>query len=403
VRAQAISRVHFFGDELFVEEPATSATPGYYPAPATPGFLETFDNPRTLEGRWIPGNGQWHVRDGHLEQYELQGLSRVQVAGEGGKYFMFECAVRFPEGAMEQAGCATTDLVFGLDPRKKTWFFLPRFRNESNEKHYPLPEDFDWTGWHTLRLECNGLQYRTWVDGIRAGEVMGSGVYSPVRPELFARGPAMFDGALYTRGWDGVGDLIDDWAQAECGTPPRGRWVQRKTGLLATPPEEALLPPAGEPEWPSHFHEEAHAFKGDLLQHFEWTAQVVPRTNGDGAEVGIYALYADEANWLRVAVDAGCAQITVTGMRDGGKLPSQTFPIRHRENRLYSPEENGVNLRVAKLPGEVVLVVEGTEHLRIPGDWPRAQVGLFTHGTSAYFRGILLYDRGGDPIPVAAP
>ncbi|WP_320178472.1 family 43 glycosylhydrolase [Roseovarius pacificus] len=403
-RSQAIDRVCFFGDELVVDGPTTAATPGYHPLPAAPTFIDTFDDPRELETRWIPGRGQWQIRDGRLEQYEAQGFARIQAIGEGGKYFMFECAIRFPEGATEQAGCATSDLVFGLDPGRKTGFFLPRFRNESNEKHFPLPADFDWAGWHTLRLECNGLQYRTWLDGVDTGKVMGSGVYSPVRPEFFARGPAMFDGAVYTRGWDGVGDLIDDWGHADCGTPQQGRWVQRKSGLLATPPRESVSPAPGEAELPAFFHEEAHAFKGDLLDHFEWAAQVVPRTHGEGAELGLYALYADETNWLRVAVDAHCKQLTVTGTRDGKPLAKRNMPLCLRVNRRYSTEENGVNLRIAKLPGEVVVLADGTEHLRIAGDWPRAQVGLFTLGTSAYFRGVVLYDRsGGESIAPVLP
>jgi hypothetical protein len=307
-------------------------------------------------------------------------------------------SVRFPEQGGRQAGAASPELVFGLDREQNTWFYMPRFRNVSEERHFPLPENFNWTGWHTLRMACNGLRYRLWLDGAFAGETLGSGVLSSVRPELFARGPAQFDGVAYTIGWDGVGDLVDDWAAAYCGTAAQGHWTQRDGGLLGEPVPEDGTGEAQRSPLPLHFHEEAHVFKGDLLDAFEWTVQVVPAPGEKDmpeARVGMYALYADEANFLRVAADHGFRRVEVSGMRGGEPLAPRTARVPRRERRAGPPGRDGYNLRVVKLAERVILFAEGREILELPGAWPAAQAGLFTHGMACYFRGVTLFDRGG--------
>ncbi|MFP4501831.1 MAG: family 43 glycosylhydrolase [Candidatus Hydrogenedentota bacterium] len=391
-RSQAIDRVHFFGDELVVDGPTTAATQGYHPPPAQPTFMDTFDTDGLLGDDWVVERGEWFVEDGALVQPAQNGLSRVRCAGTGGQFFQFEASVRFREEAGHQAGIATTELIFGLDRTRHSWFVMPRGRNDAEEQHHRLPENFAWDGWHTLRLAANGLQSRLWIDGIEADTVMGSGVYAPVRPELFARGPARFDGVTYTRGWDGVGDLVDDWAAADSGSEAQGKWVQQREGLLGY----ADTPPVEEASGPAWFHREAHVFKGDRLPAFEWTVQVVPEEAAaapEDARAGVYALYADRENFLRVAVDPAFSRIEVAGMRDGEAVAPRAMDIPPRPHRRTPLSESGGNLRIVKLRDRVILFAAGHELMTIEGAWPPAQAGLFADGVRCRFRGIMLFER----------
>lgn len=379
-RMQAIDRVHFFDRELFVEGPTTPRTPGYHPPPALPTYGDGFDDADTVTKNWIIENGEWRVQGGLLHQDSMVGFAGARCAGGGGTSFIFETALRLDAARGYQAGIISSELIFGLDKEKKSWFAQPRFRYDAIEEHHELAGYFDWSGWHTLRVEKNGLTNYVWLDEVQVGRAVGSGFLSDTRPGLFSRGAAAFDGVMYTRGWDGAGNPTFDWVAADCGTPPTGKW---------TPSERGLTVARGDGE--------SRVFRGDLLDVYEWSVQVVPGLNtGSNGEVGAYAAYSDESNFVRVAADPQFKRITISGKRNGESIESLSAEVVPRKHRARTPEENGYNLRMVKLPDRIVVFVDGIESLAVPGSWPASQVALFASAASCRFAGVCLYDRSGD-------
>lgn len=380
-RNQAIDRVHFFDQEVYVEGPTTAATRGYHPAPAAPTFQDCFDGDGALGDTWEIESGDWRQNGGRVLQVAENGFASARCAGNGGKYYLFEAAVRFLEGGT-QAGVLTSDILVGFDRDQKTWFSQPRFRYSEKERHQPLPQYFDWDGWHTLRIERNGSRYRVWIDEVQSVSVSGSGFFPGVRPGLFTRGPAAFDGVTYTQGWDGGEDPLFDWDAAECGTAKAGVWSSCDRGVRGVPENG-----------------EACAFKGDLLDAFEWSVQVIPEpAAAGGAEpplVGVYGVYADPDNYLRIGADPGFASLTLQPRRNGADEPPVVVAPAPTRPRAHPPEQSGYNLRVVKLAERVIVLVEGREVAELAGTWPGAQVGLFTRGTPCRFVGISLFERSG--------
>jgi len=380
VRSQAIDRVHFFDRELFVEGPTCPRTPGYHPLPAMPTFHDFFDTGEALSDAWIVENGEWRVIGGHATHEPGTGPGVARCAGAGGRFYLFETVFRIPEDGGYQAGVATGDVFIGLDREDKSWFAQPRFRYDPKESRWKLASYFDWSGWHTMRIECNGYSYRVWLDEISLKAVPAAGYITDVRPALFARGRAVFDNVSYTLGWDGAEDPIFDWAAAACGTPATGDWTSCERGIRVVPGDG-----------------EARVYKGDLLDCFEWAVQVIPETtaseNGAAPEVGVYAAYADEANHLRITANPQFTALHISGVKNGKSFSREPVPVPERVFRYRAPEENGHNLRIVKLSKCVLIFVDGQETASEPGSWPPAQVGLFATGAPCRFAGISLYDR----------
>lgn len=104
------------------------------------------------------------------------------------------------------------------------------------------------------------------------------------------------------------------------------------------------------------------------------------------------------------------ASWTATYRRDGDwkPLPSGTSfdPILADALRLEIGEDGDevgalsvhvlgkstYNLRTVKLPGEVIIFVDGKEVLRVPGGWPPSRVGLTTRNMEATYDGLLRFD-----------
>lgn len=379
-RSQAIDRFHFFDRELYIEGPTCARTPGYHPPPALPTFHDFFDTGDALSDAWIVENGDWRVIGGQATHEPGNGPGIARCSGPGGRFYLFEAAFRIPEDGGYQAGLATGDMFIGIDRENKSSFAQPRFRYDPKESRQKLAPYFDWAGWHTMRLECNGYSYRVWLDEIPLNAVPAAGYITDVRPALFARGRAVFDNVTYTLGWDGAEDPIFDWGAASCGTAASGVWNSCERGLRG-------IPDGGE----------ARTFKGDLLDVYEWAVQVVPETtattNDTSPEAGVYAVYADEAHYLRVTADPGFTTLRISGARDGQPFFREPLTITRRAVRYRTPEENGYNLRIVKLPRRVIVFVEGQEVASVPGAWPPSQVGLSAAGAPCRFAGISLYDR----------
>ncbi len=386
LRSQAIDRVLFLDRELLIDGPTTAVTPGTHLDPSLPLFRDLFHRIGPLAAPWLPREGEWSVMNGELHQTRQQGLCRANLDVPAASNYVFESGLRFLDKDSRQAGVVAWEngredaLYVGLDRSQNAWFWVRRHGFVIRTETFPLSGQFNWDGWHHLTTIKNGSVIEVLLDGIPApgnpcvpAEDCGAG-----RPGLATRnGAAAFDGAVYSIGWDEFDGNIRGWSDARCGTPVTGVWNASDQGLSA----EAV---SGE----------ARAFKGDLMETGEFSVQVRPGQAGTDAECGIYPLYADEKNYVRVTVDGDMTRVVVCGKCNDTLLPEQSAKITPRQRRTASLRDGGCNLRALRLENRLVLFVDGVETLAVPGVWPPSQVGLFTVGTACRFNGITCYARG---------
>ncbi len=387
-RSQGVDRVHFLGPELYVDGPTTARTPGYHPSPAMPVFRDNFDLDGALAGPWRTNGGTWCVSGGGVRQSEGQRLCMANLDAPEARNYLFSSGLRFegPEG--RQIGIIAWEngrehaLYVGLDRREKNWFWVSRKEFVIHTEVFPLPDGFNWEGWHSLGVEKNGARVKVLLDGIPAPgkPVITLADDRPGHPGIVTRNSAaLFDGVMYSIGWDEWDGGIQGWGAAADGTPASGVWGDTKEGLAAEFPEG-----------------EARAFKGDPLEGYEFSVLVTPEGGRGGAESGCYAVYADNANWLRVALDAALTKVRVTGMCAGAETPPVEAPLKVREHRIGNVNDTGCALRVVRRADGVVVFADGLEVTTVPGRWPASQPGLFTSGVPCRFNYITHFWRDPD-------
>ena len=393
VRAQAVDRVLFLDRELLIDGPTTSATSGTHPDPAPPAFRDLFDRDGPLAGPWLPAGGDWSVTGGEARQTNPSGLCRATMTVPAATNYMFESGLRFLDKDSRQAGIIAWEngresaIYVGLNRRENTWFWVRRRGFVIRTEVFPLSNGFNWDGWHHLAVLKNGCVLEVLLDGIPApgnpsipADDCGAG-----RPGLVTRnGAAAFDGVVHALGWDEYDAAIRGWSAAACGSPVAGVWGADGRGLIAEPASG-----------------EARAFKGDLTGEGEFSVQLRPEQAGAGIECGAYPVYADEDNFVRVALDEDMTRVSVSGKCGGTPIPGLSAIITPRARRAASLREGGCNLRALRLDNRLVLFVDGVETLAVPGAWPPAQVGLFAAGAPCRFNGITCYARGKAGAPPA--
>ena len=366
-RAQAIDRVHFFGRELFAEGPTCAASPGWHPVPAMPGFQDLFEDDVDPATRWDL-SGEWRQANGELHAPDTPGPAEAFARMRPAENYILEAVLRHRGGDAGRLGviargtekCAA--LRIGFDRAAKAWFCEAP---DQARRAVPLPSGFNWNGPHTLRVEVNAGGLAALLDGV-ALDLAGAGIAEgfPVSAGLFAEDcDAAFDSFMRTRGWDEWGGGIRGWRDA--------------SGQAKSAGPGGLRLDAGE-----------CCFKGARLPQYEFAAQL--RADGCG---GIYALFADEANWLRAAADAAFRELRVTGKRGGEVLPETVFPIPERIHRACDASVNGNNLRAVKLGDRVILFAEGAELGSIQGPWPDARPGLFAGNGPCIFDALTCFER----------
>jgi len=381
MRCQAIDRAHFFGRELVVMPPTSASMPGMTQPPAAASFMDLFEEER-LSDNWTAEKGQWHIEQGCLLQTRDNGTQRITLDMPPHQNFLFEAGVQLQGEHTGAAGMALYSgkrkpLAFlGIDRKAQGWFCMIGHERETS----PLPEDFNWDGWHAMRLLKNGSEITCCINGIPAP---GKSVFnlpdaSSLRVGLFTdNAEAAFDGVVYTVGWDEYGRHIRDWGDSIAGKPSTGQWRVDENGMSVTAEDE-----------------ESCIFKGDLLDNFEWSVQVVPANPTPESAFGVYGLYCDADNYLRLSLNNAMNALTVIG--SGEEHPPLTFHVRLREQRLSSVEASGLNLRVVRAGGRIVVYVDGIETANLDDVWEAAQVGLFAEKTECSFDGITFYDRNAD-------
>jgi GH43 family beta-xylosidase len=329
-KSQAVDRVHFFDDKLYVDGPTAPHTPGFPPPPRLPTVRDLFeDADRTRLGApWQVDEGAWTVQSGEVRQTRRTGRKQARIEAPAGTNLLFQAGLRFSGGRGGRVGVVLEEtdgdgrLSVALNRAEGTWQWR---RGDADGRSFALPSDFDFSAYHRLRLTKNAGHVRVSIDGRPAPGTPGieTELDGTVRPGLFTDGAAgTFDGVTYTRGWDEYDAEISGWRASD----GEGAWRTDSTGLHQTEARGAQ-----------------RAVKGDALERYEFSAQVYGELRGDAARsesrhMGILPVYIDEANWLRAAIDPARHHLVVEQMRDGTIEERWTVELADTK-RLY-PDAN---------------------------------------------------------------
>ena len=328
-RQQAIDRVHFFDRRLYVDGPTSAASAGYHPVPSPPAVLDLFDAPdgSALAGHWSSAAGQWAIQDKSLEQTQPEGRGLNRVAASRASQYLAEVNVRLRDGAAREGGLlaywrdAGNWLAVTLDASHGTWNVRRAENRVENLVRTPLPTNFNFQVWHTLRATKNGSEFEVWIDdrpAPGAASPVATGFGAPGVPGLFTESTcAGFDGFIYTIGWDETGAAIRNWGPGLNGGAPQGLWSVGSQGLV----QRGTVGPC-------------RVFKGDPADEYEFTAQLTQdgqvAPDGGTHRMGMLPVYVDDQNLLQADIDLVRGELRVSGRRAGEALPVRAAPLPRR-------------------------------------------------------------------------
>ena len=336
VPGSGLDRIFFFGDEMVVDGPTTSSTPGYHPTPAQPTFSDLFEGVDALG--WVFGEGDWRVENGALRQSSAMGRGKAYLQQKPAAHYLFETYIRLPENGEGEIGVVAysdgdRDLIISLNPAQHTWTYRLEPGSMIPDR-FKLPAPFRWKEalpsidvegrpLHRLRVTKNAGNFKVMLDDFLLTptpiETQLSGLSIP---GLYCRNTAAeFDGVTYTVGWDEQGEQITGWGTAADGTLAGGKWKLHKEDGL----EQKRHSTTG------------RVFKGDLLDQYEFTvnARTDKLEEGKVRLYGVFPVFAGSENYLKAMIDTRNRELVVSGMRNGKpvgpfmKSLARRIPHRH--------------------------------------------------------------------------
>lgn len=332
---QGINRVFFFDRELFVDGPSGARPVQYQPAPYRATFADRFDTHRMdhlgtrHDQDWRYDGGLWHVEEEEARVSQgwdfgvpPAGTARAFPRTRPAENYLFEAWVRSLPGNQAPYGIVAWRqdeghwLHITLVPEKGAWEWRLRFPTGVTVGGGSLPEGFEHTAYHKLRITKNAGNFHLWIDHLLAtadGPIQ-AGPAGAGLPGLLSEGAlAAFDAVVYTIGWDEYDGQITGWqgSSQPSGPPQTGG----KTGIVLDGREEAQF-----------------RSKGDQLAACEFDLQLTALDTPvpDAASMGIHAVYVDEDNFLRVSMDPASQTLTAEGWRGGAPVGPWTAPLAHR-------------------------------------------------------------------------
>ncbi len=377
----SIDRVLFFDRKLYVDGPTSSI--GQYSRhsfalpPGVPTVGDNFDISGQLQAHWEEISSVWSVEDGHAVQREDKSHQRLVVDSIPATHYLTEVGVKLNVGDSKRAGALAyykgrdNWLAVGLDQERRSWFRTIERHGVASTEHFSLDAEFKFSAFHTIRVTKNSSRFSVSIDGIPApGEADFSTPFSgPGLPGLYTdQAEALFDGFIFTVGWDETDDKITGWGNAPSGAQALGSWSVGERGLRATNLTGANT-----------------IYKGDAIPYYEFIAQITPSSASSNTPkaAGICPVYVDASNWLLAVIEG--EHLKVYGVKDGRALEELVTSVDHAES---------YNLRAVKSADAVRVFVNGSLKLTVPAVWPISSVGLFADQQEVLFNGISLIRHG---------
>ena len=231
----------------------------------------------------------------------------------------------------------------------------------------------DYSAYHKIRVSKNSGNFDIRIDDmIPPGHTTivtaldGAGI-----PGIYTdNAAAAFDGVIYTIGWDEFDSGVTGWGDNANGVAAQGSWVESANGITMS-------------------NGTGYAFKGDLMQQYEFSTQVYKEGATDG-RMGIFALAIDLDNHVFAAIDTVTNELVVGGVKNGDALSEQRASVANKDD---------YNIRAVKLMDRVIVFVDGVEKITLNESFAAAQPGLWVQSMSARYNGILVYRTDTDVLP----
>ncbi len=374
-KSQAIDRILFFDRKLHVTGPSCNlpefSAGTYTPPPASPTLGDLFNEGTALADHWNILSGTWGI-DGGQARSMSPGENRALIRSRPARHYLVEAGVRMADSAAQRAGLtayykdADNWLAVGFDQSGGGWYYQKMEHGIVQSALYPLDGNFNFTVYHHLRVTKNDSAFEVQIDDRPApgNPVIGTNFDGEGLPGFYTdNASACFDGFVYTIGWDEWDEGIRGWGNAA------GDWAVGSGGIETA---------AGIGT--------SRIFKGDWLSQYEFMVQATDISEaaqgGNSREMGIYAIFTDDQNWLRAGIDRGAGRLKVYGMKDGV------------ETTLYDASvdiADSYHLRVIRREGGVRLFVDGQLAAATADVWGASQVGLYARNLAARFNGITCF------------
>ncbi|VGO20599.1 glycoside hydrolase family protein [Pontiella sulfatireligans] len=407
-RGTGLDRVFFYNDEMVIDGPTTANTPGYHPPPAKPTFADSFASSGSAAWaeRWSAAGGAWATTNGVMRQAETKGLARAYIKRPPAANYLFETSIRITSMEKGMRGAAgvvawsdgKTDMLIGINPVTRTWEYHLE-PGGGSPRRQSLPSAFQWSEapkgidaaaapLHRLRITKNGAYFEVWLDEmlLTPGKPLITELHGAGVPGLFCSGAAAeFDGVVYTVGWDEHAEYITDWGSAADGTQPSGEWRHDKDDGL----EQCRHSVPG------------LAFKGDLLDQYEFTVNLETEKLEEGKErlYGVFPVFANRDNYLKAVIDTRGRQLLVSGKlngRDIGQI-AKTLQRQIVHRHLFDDETAYRDIAAWVYQLRSQSVVSALDVRWLEGDFEHLRQEFFVPSDDMLIRYAKL-DRGREPM-----
>ncbi len=165
-RVLAIDPMDWAGDRLLVLGPSYQPQP----LPVMPLYADYFDNQDDETVKWQYTGGQWRRGAGVLKQNETEGEAEARCLTQTVN-FVAEVSLRLPNG-LSGEGTAAIKLIAEKDdvllltllPEAGQAVLAAQLAEYWIHENFSLPKNFDYSAFHLVRLEVNGLRVRVTLD-----------------------------------------------------------------------------------------------------------------------------------------------------------------------------------------------------------------------------------------------
>ncbi|MDB5002620.1 MAG: beta-xylosidase [Mucilaginibacter sp.] len=216
----------------------------------------------------------------------------------------------------------------GFNPKEGTWY--SRLMKDGKElvKKNKLSKEFNFSVYHSLSVYKNAQQFDVLIDDNPApGNNKITSTFSAQGiPGLFTENSsASFDGAIYTPGWDEYNSTIAGWNNSANGEKATGRWTVSKNGISQSEDKGSFS-----------------AFKGDLLNQYEFDIQIYKNLNKnaqpDKGTAGIYPVYVDKDNYLQIGLNFKSGNLDISGKLKGAAIVNSVLPLKRKVVKYPDPK-----------------------------------------------------------------